>query len=140
MRRWISLACALALLIGGLYWLGVIIIDMSGWLTDGYEGPTTTVRTVKMIIMVPIMMVVMGAFWLVEDYIGPLGPRLRRRFAPFSSPRANASASFKPSAIWSNAFLLMIIPPPSHPRISSLKMGMLSARCPSGHFPRLTSS
>jgi hypothetical protein len=68
MRRWISFACALALLIGGLYWLGVIVIDMSGWLTDGYQGPPTTVKMVKIIIMVPIMMAVVGAFWLWEDY------------------------------------------------------------------------
>jgi hypothetical protein len=69
-RQTISLVCALALVLGGLYWLGVLVLDMTGWLTDGYQGPTTTVRTVKIVIMVPIMMIVAGGFWLREDIYG----------------------------------------------------------------------
>jgi hypothetical protein len=39
-RQVISRVCALALVVGGLYWLGIIVIDWGGWLTDGYQGPT----------------------------------------------------------------------------------------------------
>jgi hypothetical protein len=60
-----------ALVLGGLYWLGVLVLDMTGRLIDGYQGPTTTVRSFKMVIMVPTMMIVAGGFWLWEDIYGP---------------------------------------------------------------------
>jgi uncharacterized membrane protein len=67
-RRAISFVCAMALLVGGVYWLGTVVLDMMGWVTNGYHGPPTTVRDVKIVLMIPVMMVIVGAFWLWEDF------------------------------------------------------------------------
>jgi hypothetical protein len=67
-RRVISFVCAAALLAGGLYWLSDVILDVGGWLINGYHGPTTSVRGVRLILMVPLTMVITGAFWLWEDF------------------------------------------------------------------------
>lgn len=76
MRRKISSICALSLLIGGLYMLGGLIMpDITDWASNGYHGPPVSIRVLKGIIMVPVMMVVIGAFWLWEDFRSPAPPR-----------------------------------------------------------------
>jgi hypothetical protein len=53
---------------GGLYWLSAVILDLTGWVLNGYHGPTVPIRGVTLILMVPVMMVIVGAFWLWEDF------------------------------------------------------------------------
>jgi hypothetical protein len=98
MRRAISFVCALALVVGGLYWLGIII---SGWLPDGYQGPPVRGKVMGIIVAVPVVMIALGATWLLEDYAPQWLPQWwhRPRFPRHrSGPRSDFTVDSKGKA------------------------------------------
>jgi hypothetical protein len=67
----ISLVCAIALTIGGLYWLADIlgVFDNSG----EFSLPGAH-KAFQKVMLVPVMMIILGSYWIWEDLFKP-GPR-----------------------------------------------------------------